>query len=858
MNYRHWIILLLLCFHIQFIWAQKQNLFSRSCHTSFQKGTIKNFLDDISHNTGVIIEYASNSIDTDKVVRVTNTTATLGIILQQVLKGQMITVIEKNNKIIFIPSLAALPEDAFTPLYSIFGFIKEETSEEPLADASIWEPFYRGGTITNAHGYFTLQLPEGKHEVWVSYAGHTAKKLELDLHDNTRIDVLLATNSEIQEVVISSDSKKKNDGIDKVYTEDPYNDILGQPDILRSLYLLPGVMNVPDAASGILVRGGSPDENVFLLDGNPVFNPTHLLGGLSIINRTSLKSIHLYKSNFPSRYGGGLSSVIDVFTKDGNMQKWQGEAYAGLLAGSFTIEGPIKKDRTSVSLSFRNSWVNPFLQLLKAGISVNFYDLHFKCTQLIGKKDKLMLNVYAGEDRLNLQQDNTNNRQQWGNKAVSLAWNRVLGRKAFLNSFFNISSYNNIGGFKYTLYDSSGNVLQNRVYNTFSSIKQYNAQSQVEFAASNRLKFNFGAKAAFTTIKPFDTNVASGFIDDPNAFTSFPPLSFREFVVFYENEIKASWRLMIRPGIHLSYFQFNDFHYPSIQPRLYMLYRLNTTQQLNFSFNHMTQYLHLVTNPYLGINSDAWIPSTAMLRPETSDMINFGYAYKKDNLLVSAEVYYKQLWNVTNYIDGKNLFLNTPDWEQSVQTGKGWTYGLELMADKKTDKWQIHLGYTLSWNWRQFKDVNQGEKFPFKYDRRHDLNIAAAYKLGKHWGLTALWMFATGDVYTLPDRIYPDFDNAQQISDPLSPNEYRLIYSSSTTNQYRTLPYHRLDISSSYEHKLKKIGAATLTMGVYNVYGSPSQYLYALEGVVGKRSLVVTTSYNFFNITPYLAYTIRF
>jgi hypothetical protein len=190
--------------------------------------------------------------------------------------------------------------------------------------------------------------------------------------------------------------------------------------------------------------------------------------------------------------------------------------------------------------------------------------------------------------------------------------------------------------------------------------------------------------------------------------------------------------------------------------------------------------------------------------------------------------------------------------------GKGWGYGAELKADRNVAKWQTHIGYTLSWNWRQFKDINNGEKFPFKYDRRHQLNVAATYKCTKRWDFSGLWTFATGNVFTLPDRIYPDFDAAQQIADPLVPKEYRLVYHSSATNQFRTLPYHRLDVSSSY-HQLpgKKINWV-LTMGVYNIYGSPSQYLYDLEGTLGKRSLVVSTQYKLFSITPYVSYTLAF
>ncbi len=857
-----WIFLLSLCFFVQVSQAQKANLFAINWRPSFSKATIQEFIDDINRSSGVIVEYASSSIDTGKVITLTGKPYTVGAVLQQVLQGQKLSVVQKNNKIILVPSPSPLPDDAFVTYYSVYGIVKENISQEPLAEATIWSAAQQKGIFSNSYGYFTFLLPEGKNQLQVSYAGYTSEKLDFDLTDNIRIDIQLTPKSDIEPVTVTSTSKESGESIDKVDgKQTPYGGIiLGEEDVLRSLYVQPGVKNIAEITNGVLVRGGSPDENIFLLDGNNVFNPTHLLGTLSIVNKTSLKSMNLYKSNFPARYGGGLSSVIDVFTKDGNMKEWKGEANAGLLAGSFTVEGPVKKDKAAIMLSVRNSWVNPFLQLINSGIGINFYDIHFKYTQLIGQKDKLMLNVYLGHDRLNLEQNNTNNQQEWGNKAISLIWNRVLGPRAFVNTSVNVSNYDNIAGFRYALYDSAtGNNVQNKAYNTFSSIEQYNANTQLELSATNNIKFNIGGKASYTRIKPFDTNVSTTFVDNPGQFSSVPPLSFSEYVLFYENEFKLGRRLFIRPGVHASYFQYNSFHNLSAQPRFYSIYKLNTTQQISLAYSHLVQYLHQVTNPYLGINSDVWVPSTAILRPEESDMVNLGYYYSgPKKFSFSAEVYYKELHHVTNYEDGQNLFLNDASWEQTVELGKGWCYGLEVKAEKKANKWQAFIGYTLSWNWRQFASVNDGNKFPFKYDRRHEIDASAIYKPNHHWDFSFLWTFATGDVFTLPDQIYPDFDNAQQIADPLSPKEYRLIYHSSATNQYRTLPFHRLDISSGYHHLLKKKWASLFTMGVYNLYGSPNQYVYDLEGTLGKRSLVVGTRYQFFSITPYVSYTVTF
>jgi hypothetical protein len=844
--------------------AQQRHLFARTFHSTLEKATIGEFLEDINRHSGILVEYASNYIDTGKIITLTGSPATIGALLQQVLHHQPLNILERNNKIILTPATVPLPDNFFVPSHSVYGIIKESVSGEPLANATLLAFAAAGGgqrgSYSNNHGYYTLSLPEGKQILTISYAGYNSQQLEIDVQHNTRIDIHLIPKSDIEEVAVIAATKPVVATENKVITEaGAFNTMMGEPDALRSLYIQPGVKNIAEITNGMLVRGGSPDQNVFLLDGNRIFNPTHLLGMVSIINKTSLKSVNLYKSNFPSRFGGGLSSVIDVTTKDGNMQQWKGEANVGLLAGSFTVEGPLKKDRSSLVLSFRRSWINPLLKIMDAGIGINFYDVQAKYTQWIGKKDKLMLNMYAGHDRLQLHQNYNNNQQQWGNKVASLTWNHLLSARAFVNTSFSVNHYDNMAGFRYSLYDSAGKKVMNKVYNTYASIRHYQLRTLFEISTSNTVKMIFGGRASYLRIRPFDSNISDVFIDNPDDFKGAPPLLSREAVVFYENEIRPNKKIFLRPGIHVSHFNYSDFNYISFQPRLYASYKLGKRHQVDAAYNHMTQYLHLVTNPYLGINSDAWVPSTSKLRPEESDMINAGYTYTNNKrMVIGAEVYYKMLKNVTNYAEGKNLFLNSADWGQYVQSGRGWSYGIETKVQKTTQKWYMHLGYTLSWNWRKFIEINNGKKFPFKYDRRHDLNIAATYLHNRRWNFSALWMFATGDVYSLPSRVYPDFDDAQQISDPLAPREYRLIYHSSGAYQYRTLPYHRLDVSASLQSKIGKHISNRLTMGVYNMYGSPNQYMFDLEGTLGKRSLVVTTRYQFFRITPYVSCTVAF
>lgn len=843
--------------------AQKKSILYRPFHSHLQKATIRQFLDEINRESGVLIEFSSFTFREEKIVVLHEEPVTLGALLQQVLNGEKVKAIEKNDKILLIPSASMLSNEALLPEYSFFGIIREEGSLEPLGEATIREPASHKATLSNVQGYFSFSLPEGRHILEISYAGYHTETLTVDLHWDQRKDISLAVREDIPEVVVSGSTGRSPQRILPGQYE-AYNNFLGENDALRTLYLLPGVLNVTDASNGLLVRGGEQDGNLFLLDGNPVFNPTHMLGALSIVNKTSMRSMQLFKSDFPSKYGGRLSSVIDVTTKDGNMQKWGGEANVNFLAGSFTIEGPLKKDRTAMMLSFRHSMPNALLNVFRKDFDNDFYDLHFRITHLLDRNNKLMVNGYIGQDQLGLQvnDNNLNNRQRWGNRIASVGWTHLLGSNSFVSTSLNTSNYYNLAGYLYTIYDDSTGVpVTKRTFSTYSSIAQYTARTQFEVRLSNTIKVNFGGAAAFTRIKPFESKLDSTITIDPTAFQSFRPLPFREYTLYAEGEFTAGRHFLFRPGLHFSAYQFRNFHYNSYQPRFFAAYRVKEGQQVFFSYNRMTQYLHLLTNPSLGINSDTWVPATNLLSPEASYTFDLGYSLKTaKKLSFTAGVYWKKMSNVTNYAEGKSFFINTDSsWEQNVEIGKGRSYGLELMLEEASRKLNVHVAYTLSWNWRQFDQINQGRQFPFKYDRRHNLNIAVTYKADKTRDISLLWTIASGDVFTLPERIYPDYDNAQQTYSPDDVlRNYRFIYHFSGVNDYRTSPYHRLDLAASYHPVRKKRTGINLSAGVYNVYGAPSQYSYGLEGTLRGKSIVIVMKNKLFNITPYVSTTVDF
>jgi len=848
----------------QCLQAQK-SILNRPFHAQLQKGSLRDFLQEINARSGITIEYANGNLPLDKEIEVSNEIATLGALLQALLAGQHIRATERNGKILLVPSPTPLPDDAFLPVYSVFGLVNEAGSLESLSDAVIWEPATRKGTVCNIYGYFSLSLPEGPHRLEITHTGHKPRIVRVDLHWNQRLDIALELNEAIPEVVVSAVNGIKNKDNETIAPGryDLYTHFLGENDAFRSIYLSPGVTPVTDASSGLLVRGGEQDENLFLLDGNPIFNPTHMLGALSIVDRTSLRAIQFYKSGFPSRYGGALSSVIDVYTKDGNMQHWSGEANVNFLAASVTVDGPLRKDRTSIMASVRHSMPNYLLDQFQKDFFTDFYDAHLKVSHLLDRSNKLTVNLYAGEDNLDLQTSthNLNNRQRWGNLMASLGWTHVLGAQSFVSTSLNATHYHNLAGFVYTIYDTLGNPMSNHSFNTYSSISQFNFRTQFEVNGGNHVKINYGAEAAYTRINPFESKIDSSISLDPSSFQSSPVLSYGEYTLYAESEIRAGGHFSFRPGVHFSFYQFKNYTNGDFQPRLLASYRWAAGHQLYLSYDRMIQNLHLVTNPSLGINSDLWVPSTSLLKPENSQSIDLGYTYRqKGKLAINVDLYWKHLNNVTNYAEGKSFFINTDSaWEQNIDAGRGWSYGGEIRLEKTGVKWNAHIAYALSWNWRRFDQLNQGRKFPFKYDRRHNLNVATSYKLDKTKEVSALWMFATGDVYSFPESIYPDYDNAQQIVDPNDLlHSYRFIYHFSGVNRYRTPPYSRLDLSFSYRPPRKKNYGLCLTGGVYNVYGAPSQYSYGLAGTVQTRSIVIVSEDKFFNITPYISATIDF
>ncbi|MBW8048905.1 MAG: TonB-dependent receptor plug domain-containing protein [Cytophagales bacterium] len=767
--------------------------------------------------------------------------------------------------------------------YTISGYVEDAGSGEKLIGAHVYETGSLKGTTTNIYGFYSLTLPSSDSvEIAYSYIGYQIIKRSIRLQSNQHINISLNSAIVLEEVEITG--TRIEDQTQMSVIEVPISQIktmpafLGEVDVLKSLQMLPGVQSGGEGTSGLYVRGGGPDQNLILLDGAPVYNASHLFGFFSVFNADAIKNIQFTKGGFPARYGGRLSSVIEINVKEGNMKKFTGEGSVGIIAARLTVEGPIKKEKTSFIISGRRTYIDilarPFILAASEGEASGgyyFYDLNAKVNHKFSDRDRLYLSFYTGDDRFYLRAsdkyttgDGTkyeyNNifRLGWGNITSSLRWNHILNKKLFSNAALTYSRFKFYTTIKIEDIEepSSGEKIEesfNLKY--FSGIRDWTAKVDfdyfpnpdhyIKFGMNNILhRFNTGAVQ-------FQFNLSDG-TDLDTTFGS-QGVDAYELALYFEDDIRFSRRLKANLGLHTSGFLVNDEFYYSIQPRISSRYYLTDNWALKSSFATMTQYIHLLTNSNISLPTDLWVPATDIVKPQHSQQVALGIArtimLHEKKYELSVEGYYKWMQNIIEYIAGANFLDLNADWQTKVEAGKGWSYGAELFLQKKTGKTTGWLGYTLSWTNRQFETINLGKKYPYKYDRRHDVAIVITYKVDKNIDFSANWIYGTGNAITLPIARYKsinDFANYWP--------GYEIEYYGDK-NSFRMRAYHRFDIGINF-HKKKKWGERTWTIGVYNVYNRKNPYF--LYFGVDNRGDPALKQVSLFPILPSFSYSFKF
>jgi hypothetical protein len=726
--------------------------------------------------------------------------------------------------------------------HTISGYIRDQYSGETLIGATLTIKGNTKGITSNQYGFYSLTLSEGVHSIIASYIGYQTTEFELNLLSDTIINIeLTPAGTTSQEVIVTARKRENNlksTQMGKVTL--PIEQIksvpafLGEVDLLKVVQLLPGIRNAGEGTAGIYVRGGGPDQNLIMLDDAVVYNTGHLFGFFSIFNSDAIKNVSLIKGGMPAQYGGRLSSVLDISMKEGNNKTFQAEGGIGLIASRISLQGPIKKDKASFIISARRTYVDaltkPFIKKSSQfyGSGYYFYDLNAKVNYRFSNKDRLYLSGYFGRDVF----DFSNGKQDlkvnipWGNATGTLRWNHVFNNKLFANTTAVYNDYN----FTFA-------ALQNNFeIKLASGIRDLSFKQDFDYYPVQQHKLKFGL---LYTHHRFTPSVVSGKQDS----IVFNPLNAQvkyanEGAIYVQDDWEINGKWQMNAGLRYSIFQQvgpNKIYttdidgnrtdslvyekgktvktYGGLEPRLTLRYAINEGTSIKTSVTRNLQYIHLVSNSGTTLPTDLWVPSTYKVKPQISWQYAAGL-YKNFNnnkYETSLEVYYKSMNNQIEYKEGYTP-NSLDDTENSFVFGKGWSYGTELFINKVKGPLTGWIGYTLSWTWRKFPDLNFGEKYPAKFDRRHDLSVVAIYEYNKKWKFSATFIYGTGNATTLPQRFY-------FVGNVLS-QEYSRI------NQYRVPAYHRLDLSAILTPKKNAIRKwkTEWVFSVYNAYSRQNPY----------------------------------
>lgn len=751
--------------------------------------------------------------------------------------------------------------------YTISGYVEDESSSEKLIGVNIYEAQSYLGTTSNVYGFYSLTLPKGKYQLVFSYVGYAPTKVLLDLQGDTVINQKLKGGQELQEVkVVASQGKPIQERTQMSSIEVPMKQLeslpvlLGEKDVIKTLQLLPGVQSGGEGGSGMYVRGGGPDQNLILLDGVPIYNASHLFGFFSIFTPEAINNVTLTKGGFPARYGGRLSSVLDIRMKDGNMKKIHGNISTGLIATKLMLEGPLIKDKASFVVSGRRTYIDllarPFMNS-ESKFGYYFYDLTGKLNYKFSDKDRIFVSGYFGQDKAYGETRKTNLREdfglKWGNVITAFRWNHIVNNKLFSNTTLTYSRYRFLVGVDS---EERGNSQQKSKIEYLSNIYDWAGKVEFDYLPNPNHYIKFGGGNTYHTFTPgVNTFQVSGTKTALDTTFGATRVYAHEPYLFAEDDLKIGTRVKLNLGLHFSAFSQKNDWYTSLQPRIAGKYMINESLSAKAAVSNMTQYLHLLTNSTVGLPTDLWVPATKKIKPQHSWQYAAGLAYTfKDKFEVTLEGYYKTMENLIEYKEGASFFSSNEKWEEKVESGKGDSYGVELFVQRKVGKTSGWIGYTLSWTNRKFENLNLGKTFPYRYDRRHDISIALTHEFSEKFDVGVVWVYGTGRAITLPTMRH----DAAPIYDPVLKSQTfggsKEIEYFDQRNGFREPSYHRLDIAFNLK-KQKKRGKRVWTFGVYNAYSRNNPFFLYFNGDKNNPKL---KQVSLFPIIPSITYSYTF
>ena len=778
----------------------------------------------------------------------------------------------------FLLNFSLFSQEKFT----LSGTITEQKSNETLIGVTIVFPELKTGTTTNEYGFYSITLPEGTYKVLISYVGFNEITETIALTQNVSKNFKLVESSEtLNEVIIKKNVEKLNIRAPQMSvntltsaTIKQIPVVLGEADIIKSITLLPGVTNAGEGSSGFNVRGGAADQNLILLDEATIYNSSHLFGFFSVFNPDAIKDIKLYKGGIPARYGGRVSSVLDIYQKEGNNKEFHANGGVGIVSSRLLLEGPLKKEKGSFLLGGRSSYAHLFLPLFDNNNVAYFYDLNTKLSYRLNDRNNIYLSGYFGRDVFRIADsfDNT-----YGNTLVNFRWNHLFSDKLFSNLSLIYSDY--YYGLKLNFVEFDWN----------SGIQNFNVKYDLKHYISDTFKLQYGLNSIYHKFNPGEIKPSTP-TSGINRKKLIDKYAF-ENALYIDAEHKLSDRLSVSYGLRFSTFSrlgqdelnsyqndqaviFNeDFQiyeqatpigvetfkrsdviasFSNFEPRASLSYQLTNTSSVKASYNRLSQYLHLLSNTSSPTPLDIWTPSGKYVKPQLLDQFAVGY-FKNFNSGLSLEIesFYKTIENRIDYIDGADLIANDAI-ERVILNGEARAYGLEILLRKSEGRFKGWLAYTLSKSEQLTAGrtsselgINNGDWYNTPYDKTHDISITGSYEFSKKWKLNSNFLFQTGQPTTYP--------NGQYVYNGIT------VPSFSNRNADRLPAYHRLDVSLNYTPKpsRKKGWQSEWVFGIYNVYNrkNAASISFDRNNETGGNE---ATRLSIFGIIPSVSYNFKF
>ncbi len=724
--------------------------------------------------------------------------------------------------LLVITSSYALPQNKKS--FSVNGYVQDKESSERLIGCYVVDSVSRRSVQTNAFGYFTISLSEGNNRILFHVIGYANQSIRLNLNKDTTIIIRLSSQPiNIGEVnITNSDAEAKLARPQMAQMTLNNNDIrslpmfFGEADVMRAVQTLPGIQSANERSTGISVRGGSIDQNLFLLDDAPVFQISHLMGLYSVFNNDAVKDVNIYKGDIPANYGGRISSVVDIRLRDGNMQNFAVSGGIGLICSDLSVEGPIIKDRVSFIISGKFAYSPWILKDINPDIDLTFYDLNCKLNAVISDDDRIYISSYHGYDNSKIMSSS-----DYHNNTLSARWNHVYNPKLFSNISFIYSNY----GYESYFNSSSGNNSFGYSWN--SGITQLMLKAEFNYYLNDNNTIDFGASSSYSDFVPGKLEGSQNYL---SYFTQSDPSSNRvvtkqgvlDHALYVSDEQKVSNELSIRYGIRVGlsqdlgghwvyelnnyqvadsfyvakYRTYADFY--SIEPRIGFNYRVTRNSAIKASYTYSTQHDQLLMKTNGGGPLDIWFPSDNNVKPQTSSQYSLGYVhYLFDNLLeASIESYYKDMNNIIDYKDGatflQNSAINSVDktsynFEEQLRQGRGYAYGTELTLKSNFNELSGFISYTYARSFRKIPDINSGQTYLSPFDKPNTLDLFLNYNISKRVSLSANFRYQSGQVTTIPIYVIELWDKP--------------LIGYSNRNGYRLPSYQRLDVSLTIKNK---------------------------------------------------------